>query len=79
MIQSLRFTKMLLAFCVLCLSAVMGGQNRVFAQDAEVTDVLTAEDFKLGGYNNYSFTSSNGVTYCLYQAMNEEYRWHHSD
>lgn len=69
MIQSLRFTKMLLAFCVLCLSAVMGGQNRVFAQDAEVTDVLTAEDFKLGGYNNYSFTSSNGVTYCLYQAM----------
>lgn len=46
-----------------------GGQNRVFAQDAEVTDVLTAEDFKLGGYNNYSFTSSNGVTYCLYQAM----------
>lgn len=69
MIQSLRFTKMLLAFCVLCLSVVMGGQNRVFAQDAEVTDVLTAEDFKLGGYNNYSFTSSNGVTYCLYQAM----------
>lgn len=69
MIQSLRFTKMLLAFCVLCLSAVMGGQNRVFAQDAEVTDVLTAEDFKLGSYNNYSFTSSNGVTYCLYQAM----------
>lgn len=69
MIQSLRFTKMLLAFCVLCLSAVMGGQNRVFAQGAEVTDVLTAEDFKLGGYNNYSFTSSNGVTYCLYQAM----------
>lgn len=69
MIQSLRFTKMLLAFCVLCLSAVMGGENRVFAQDAEVTDVLTAEDFKLGGYNNYSFTSSNGVTYCLYQAM----------
>lgn len=47
MIQSLRFTKMLLAFCVLCLSAVMGGQNRVFAQDAEVTDVLTAEDFGL--------------------------------
>lgn len=46
-----------------------GGQNRVFAQDAEVTDVLTAEDFKLGSYNNYSFTSSNGVTYCLYQAM----------
>lgn len=41
----------------------------MFAQDAEVTDVLTAEDFKLGGYNNYSFTSSNGVTYCLYQAM----------
>lgn len=47
MIQSLRFTKMLLAFCVLCLSAVMGGQNRVFAQDAEVTDVLTAKDFGL--------------------------------
>lgn len=69
MIQSLRFTKMLLAFCVLCLSAFMGGQNRVFAQDAEVTDVLTAKDFKLGSYNNYSFTSSNGVTYCLFQAM----------
>lgn len=69
MIQSLRFTKMLLAFCVLCLSAVMGGQNRVFAQDAEVTDVLTTKDFKLGSYNNYSFTSSNGVTYCLFQAM----------
>lgn len=69
MIQSLRFTKMLLAFCVLCLSAVMGGQNRVFAQGAEVTDVLTAKDFKLGSYNNYSFTSSNGVTYCLFQAM----------
>lgn len=47
MIQSLRFTKMLLAFCVLCLSAVMGGQNRVFAQGAEVTDVLTAKDFGL--------------------------------
>lgn len=46
-----------------------GGQNRVFAQDAEVTDVLTTKDFKLGGYNNYSFTSSNGVTYCLFQAM----------
>lgn len=69
MIQSLRFTKMLLAFCVLCLSAVMGGQNRVFAQGAEVTDVLTTKDFKLGSYNNYSFTSSNGVTYCLFQAM----------
>lgn len=69
MIQSLRFTKMLLAFCVLCLSAVMGGQNCVFAQDAEVTDVLTTKDFKLGSYNNYSFTSSNGVTYCLFQAM----------
>lgn len=69
MIQSLRFTKMLLAFCVLCLSAVMGGQNRVFAQDAEVTDVLTTKDFKLGSYNNYSFISSNGVTYCLFQAM----------
>lgn len=69
MIQSLRFTKMLLAFCVLCLSAVMGGQNHVFAQDAEVTDVLTTKDFKLGSYNNYSFTSSNGVTYCLFQAM----------
>lgn len=69
MIQSLRFTKMLLAFCVLCLSAVMGGQNRVFAQGAEVTDVLTSKDFKLGSYNNYSFTSSNGVTYCLFQAM----------
>lgn len=60
---------MLLAFCVLCLSAVMGGQNRVFAQGAEVTDVLTTKDFKLGSYNNYSFTSSNGVTYCLFQAM----------
>lgn len=46
-----------------------GGQNRVFAQDAEVTDVLTTKDFKLGSYNNYSFTSSNGVTYCLFQAM----------
>lgn len=46
-----------------------GGQNRVFAQGAEVTDVLTAKDFKLGSYNNYSFTSSNGVTYCLFQAM----------
>lgn len=69
MIQSLRFTKMLLAFCVLCLSAVMGGQNRVFAQGAEVTDVLTTKDFKLGSYNDYSFTSSNGVTYCLFQAM----------
>lgn len=69
MIQSLRFTKMLLAFCVLCLSAVMGGQNRVFAQGAEVTDVLTTKDFKLGSYNNYSFTSSNGVTYCLFQVM----------
>lgn len=46
-----------------------GGQNRVFAQGAEVTDVLTTKDFKLGSYNNYSFTSSNGVTYCLFQAM----------
>lgn len=52
MIQSLRFTKMLLAFCVLCLSAVMGGQNRVFAQGAEVTDVLTAEKCGLAG-NTY--------------------------
>ena len=65
MIQSLRFTKMLLAFCVLCLSAVMGGQNRVFAQDAEVTDVLTAKDFNVGGkYNSYSHTKGE-VTYCL--------------
>lgn len=55
--------------CALLECSYGGGQNRVFAQDAEVTDVLTAEDFKLGGYNNYSFTSSNGVTYCLYQAM----------
>ena len=65
MIQSLRFTKMLLAFCVLCLSAVMGGQNRVFAQGAEVTDVLTAKDFNVGGrYNSYSHTKGE-VTYCL--------------
>lgn len=56
-------------FLCALLECSYGGQNRVFAQDAEVTDVLTAEDFKLGGYNNYSFTSSNGVTYCLYQAM----------
>lgn len=65
MIQSLRFTKMLLAFCVLCLSAVMGGQNRVFAQGAEVTDVLTAKNFNVGGrYNSYSHTKGE-VTYCL--------------
>ena len=50
-------------FLCALLECSYGGQNRVFAQDAEVTDVLTAEDFKLGGYNNYSFTSSNGVTY----------------
>lgn len=56
-------------FLCALLECSYGGQNRVFAQDAEVTDVLTAEDFKLGSYNNYSFTSSNGVTYCLYQAM----------
>lgn len=42
-----------------------GGQNRVFAQGAEVTDVLTAKDFNVGGrYNSYSHTKGE-VTYCL--------------
>lgn len=70
MIQSLRFTKMLLAFCVLCLSAVMGGQNRVFAQDAEVTDVLTAEKCGLAGntYVKKEYTSGQ-VTYILNDVM----------
>lgn len=70
MIQSLRFTKMLLAFCVLCLSAVMGGQNRVFAQDAEVTDVLTAEKCGLAGntYVKKEYTSDQ-VTYILNDVM----------
>lgn len=70
MIQSLRFTKMLLAFCVLCLSAVMGGQNRVFAQGAEVTDVLTAEKCGLAGntYVKKEYTSGQ-VTYILNDVM----------
>ena len=68
MIQSLRFTKMLLAFCVLCLSAVMGGQNRVFAQGAEVTDVLTAEKCGINSYNKYEYTSGQ-VTYILNDVM----------
>ena len=70
MIQSLRFTKMLLAFCVLCLSAVMGGQNRVFAQGAEVTDVLTAEKCGLAGntYVKKEYTSGQ-VTYNLNDVM----------
>lgn len=70
MIQSLRFTKMLLAFCVLCLSAVMGGQNCVFAQDAEVTDVLTAEKCGLAGntYVKKEYTSGQ-VTYILNDVM----------
>ena len=33
--------------CALLECSYGGGQNRVFAQDAEVTDVLTAEDFGL--------------------------------
>lgn len=70
MIQSLRFTKMLLAFCVLCLSAVMGGQNRVFAQGAEVTDVLTVEKCGLAGntYVKKEYTSGQ-VTYILNDVM----------
>ncbi len=70
MIQSLRFTKMLLAFCVLCLSAVMGGQNCMFAQDAEVTDVLTAEKCGLAGntYVKKEYTSGQ-VTYILNDVM----------
>ena len=70
MIQSLRFTKMLLAFCVLCLSAVMGGQNRVFAQGAEVTDVLTAEKCGLAGntYVKKEYTRGQ-VTYILNDVM----------
>lgn len=70
MIQSLRFTKMLLAFCVLCLSAVMGGQNRVFAQGAEVTDVLTAKDFGLvASYKPAHYVSpESGASYYLNNA-----------
>lgn len=61
---------MLLAFCVLCLSAVMGGQNRVFAQGAEVTDVLTAEKCGLAGntYVKKEYTSGQ-VTYILNDVM----------
>lgn len=64
------FYKMLLAFCVLCLSAVMGGQNRVFAQGAEVTDVLTAEKCGLAGntYVKKEYTSGQ-VTYILNDVM----------
>lgn len=37
----------------------------MFAQGAEVTDVLTAKDFNVGGrYNSYSHTKGE-VTYCL--------------
>lgn len=70
MIQSLRFTKMLLAFCVLCLSAVMGGQNRVFAQGAEVTDVLTSKDFGLvASYKPAHYESpESGASYYLNNA-----------
>lgn len=40
MSKTLRFTKVLLAIFALCLSAAAGGQNSVFAQGTEVTDVL---------------------------------------
>lgn len=45
-----------------------GGQNRVFAQGAEVTDVLTAEKCGINSYNKYEYTSGQ-VTYILNDVM----------
>lgn len=55
-------------FLCALLECSYGGQNRVFAQGAEVTDVLTAEKCGINSYDKYEYTSDQ-VTYILNDVM----------